>query len=239
MSREGQKNEENEQSGPAQSVADLLESQQERQRPAAKMRARTKVIGVEQVPAENVPEGFPVAIETTDALALTLELLDSEGETVLTYFEWSEAEASERLATLLELTGVSADRLGELEGTRLLVTVEAGYFLPVLPKGGLAGDGRAVYALAAGMVSPALVTLSGIFQLGSGIVFSTPFVVLWLLSTLLVVPLALYVEGRYRQTRTDWDGSPLLWAALSVFPMVEIVVVPLYLFSRANDEPLA
>jgi len=201
-------------------------------------RARGQAIDVEQVSASEVPEGYPVQITTPDALALTLELSALDGRTVRVFFEWPEQGVSDRLETLLALCDVPVDRFADLHGKTMLITVEDGFYLPVIPAEGLRGDPRAKYALAAGMAPPALVTLSGIFGVGTGAVFTTPFVVLWLLATLVVVPLAIYADAWYLRTHADWDGGPLFWATLSVVPMFEIVVVPLYLLARANAEPL-
>jgi len=201
-------------------------------------RAKAQAIDVEQVSASAVPEDYPVRIETDDALELTLELLGRGGRTVQTYFEWPDPAPSDRLATLLELTDVPVDRFGDLHGKTILVTVEDGYYLPVLPEEGLRGDDRAIYALAAGMAPPALVALAGIFGVGTGIVTSTLFVIIWLLATLLLVPLAVYSDAWHLRSRTDWEGGPLFWATLSAIPMAEIMLVPLYLFSRSNAEPL-
>lgn len=221
------------------SATSFVEVEQELGHLGEGMRAKAQAIDVEQVPASEVPEDYPVAIGTPDALELTLELLGQEGRTVLVYFEWPDQGPSDRLATLLELSDVAVDRFGDLHGKTILVTVEDGYYLPVLPEAGLRGDERAVYALAAGLVPPALVTFVGIFGIGTSLVVSTPFILLWLLSTFLIVPLALYSDAWYLRTHSDWDGGPLFWASMAVVPMLELVIVPLYLLARANAEPLA
>jgi hypothetical protein len=221
-----------------ESATSFVEVEQELGHLGEGMRARAQAIDVEQVDSSAVPEDYPVAIETPDALELTLELPGEEGKIVLVYFEWPEQGVSDRLATLLELCDVPVDRFGDLHGKTILVTVENGYYLPVIPEEGLRGDPRAIYALAAGMAPPAIVTFVGIFGIGASAVFTAPFVVLWLLATLVVVPLALYSDAWYLRTHSDWDGGPLFWAALAVLPLVEIAVVPLYLFARGSAEPL-
>jgi hypothetical protein len=221
-----------------QSATSFVEVEQELGHLGEGMRARAQAIDVEQVDSSAVPDDYPVAIETPDALELTLELPSEEGKTVLVYFEWPEQGVSDRLATLLELCDVPVDRFGDLHGQTILVTVENGYYLPVIPEEGLRGDPRAIYALAAGMAPPAIVTFVGIFGIGSSAVFTAPFVALWLVATLVVVPLALYSDAWYLRTHSDWEGGPLFWATLSMLPLVEIAVVPLYLFARGSAEPL-
>lgn len=221
-----------------QGATSFVEVEQELGHLAEGQRARAQAIDVEQVPVSEVPEDYPVQIGTADALELTLELAGGEGKTVQTYFEWPDQGPSDRLATLLTLSDVAVDRFGDLHGKTILITVEDGYYLPVIPAEGLRGDSRAIYALAAGMVPPALVAVAGIFGVGAGVITSFSFVISWLLATLLVVPIALYADAWYLRTRTDWDGGPLFWATLSAIPMIEIVLVPLYLFARSNAEAL-
>ena len=220
------------------SAASFVEVEQELGHLEAGMRARAQAIDVEKVPASEVPPDYPVRITGEDALELTLELVHGEGQTVHVYFEWPKQGPSDRLETLLELNDVPVGRFGDLHGKTILVTVEDGHYVPVIPEKGLRGDDRALYGLALGLTPPALVAFVGIFGIGASLVFSSAFVWLWLIATLVIVPLALYYDAWYVRTRTDWEGGPLFWASLSVLPMVEILLVPLYLFARANAEPL-
>jgi len=201
------------------------------------MRGRGQAIDVERVPAEEVPDDYPAEITTQEALALRLSMVDAENETVVVYFEWPEQGTDDRLARLLKMRDIPMDRFADLHGKSILLTIEDGYYVPVLPKDEPRGDERAFYGILGGLVPSFLIAAAGIFGVGS-LVASLPFLVLWLVATFAVLPASVYSDAWHLRTTTDWDGGPLFWTFLALLPAVNVIAVPAYLIIRQNTEPI-
>jgi hypothetical protein len=196
-----------------------------------------QAIDVSQVPASEVPDDFPYDIQSDDALALTLELNQMENETVTTYFEWPTDSAEKRLGKLLSLRDVPLDRFANLHGETILLTVEDGHVVPVLPDEERRGSDRGVWGVLAGLAPSALIFVAGMLGLG-GLVSSTSFVLVWLVATFLVLPISVYYDAWDLRTTTNWEGGPLFWATLAMIPGLNILGVVAYLILRQNAEPI-
>jgi hypothetical protein len=193
-----------------------------------------QAVDAERIPATDVPEAYPVEVTTDEALAL---YLDVDGRRGAVYFEWAEGERDDRLGRLLALKGISPDRFAELYGQRLLLDVEDGHYVPIVPDEQPRGSARGVYGIGAALALNLLTAALAAIGLG-GPLSSVPFVVLWLLVNLLVLPAATYLDAWDRRTRTDWDGGPLFWASLAAIPGVNVLSSVLYLGGRLRATPL-
>jgi hypothetical protein len=193
---------------------------------------RGEVVDVASVSGSAVPAEFPSESQTADALALTIDIEQTAGEAT-TYFARSDTDS--RLGRLLDLR--SLDQAADLEDNQLLLTVENDYAVPVVPSEERRGDDRAYAGIIVGLLPSLLIFLGGLFQAG-GALFSRAFVAVWLVATFLVLPVSLYFDAWNLRTTTDWQGRPLLWAALSVIPAVNVMAVSAYLVVRQSTEPL-
>lgn len=194
-----------------------------------------EVAAVERVPAPEVPETFPVAIWTDEALAVRLEF-SRQDTRASTYFSLPDTDEDDRLATLLDIHGV--DDPADLAGTNALVDIEQGHPVPVSREQKRRGDRRAFYGVLAGIGPSFVFTLLSFFGL-AGVVLSTVPFVLYLLCTFVLLPPSLYIDAWHLRTTTDWEGRPRRWGLLAVVPVVNIAVVPYYLITRENARPLA
>jgi len=201
------------------------------------MQARGQAIGVERIPGSDVPEEYPAEIGTEDALALEVELVNADHKSVTLYFEWPDEGADERLAKLLALRDVPIDRFGDLHGETLLVTVENGHYVPVLPEEEPRGDERGIYGVLAGMGFNLAVALATFLGFG-GLAASGAFVLLWLAVTFVLLPVSTYLDSWHLRTTTNWEGGPLFWTTLSMIPGVNVMTVAAYLLLRGNAEPI-
>lgn len=201
------------------------------------MQIQGETIDVERIPAREVPDGFPYEISTRDALALTLELTDPKEGTVTTYFGWPDEGTDERLGRLLSLRETPIDRFDDLVGDTVLLMVENGHFAPVLQDEGGRGDDRAYYGILAGLFPSILIFVAGIFN-ASGFLFTSTFVLLWVVATLVVLPVSIYYDAWNLRTTTNWNGTPLLWALLGVVPGLNVMTTAAYLVFRGSARPL-
>lgn len=198
---------------------------------------RGQAVDVARVAAETVPEDYPITIGTPEALALSLELDGHEGTTVTTYFEFDESVADDRLARLLAIHDIPTDRFGDFHGEWILLTIEDGYFLPVVPAESPRGDSRGVYGILAGLALNLLV--GTVVLTGLNTLLSPPVVVVWLLVSVVGLPVATYLDAWYLRTHTDWGQGPAFWAMLSMLPGVNILTVLAYFWTRRQARPLA
>jgi hypothetical protein len=199
------------------------------------LRLYGEVDGVERVPASELPETFPVAIWTDEALALRLDL-SGQDSLASSYFSLPDTDEDDRLATLLDIHG--ADDPADLAGETVLVDIESGHPVPVSREGTRRGDRRAFYGVLAGIAPSFVFTLLSFFGLAGAVLSTIPFA-LYLLCTFVLLPPSLYVDAWHLRTTTDWEGRPLRWGVLAVVPVVNIAVVPYYLITRENARPLA
>lgn len=216
----------------------FVELEQELQGAGDGMRGQGRAVDVDRVPTTEVPEDYPAPIETEEALALRLSMVEADDATVVIYFEWPEQAPNQRLAKLLELCDIPASRFADLNGETILLTIEEGYYVPVLPDEQPRGDSRAVYGIVAGLIPSFLIAASGIFGV-SGPIGSLSFLVAWLVATFVLLPVSIYLDAWNLRTTTDWDGGPLFWAFFSLIPALNVLVVPAYLIMRENAEPIA
>lgn len=200
------------------------------------MQTQGQAIDVERIPAEDVPDDYPAEIDTEDALTLVLELVEADDQTVMAYFEWPENGTDDRLAKLLDLREVPVERFADLHGETILLTVENGHYVPVLPEEEPRGSEKAVYGIFAGIGVNLLVLLAAMLGIG-GIIASGGFVLLWLLLNLVVLPLSVYLDAWDLRTTTDWEGGPLFWGALSAVPGLNVVMAAAYLLQRQSAQP--
>lgn len=196
---------------------------------------RGEVVAVERVDSSAVPEDVPYEV-AGDALALTLDIDHIEGEAT-TYFTWPDAGADDRLERLLWLREFGPDQVTDFQGAQMLLTVENGHVVPVLPETKPRGDERAYVGILVGLLPSLLIFLSGLFGAGDAL-FTQAFVGVWAAGTFLVLPVSLYLDAWHLRTTMDWRGRPLLWAGLSVIPAVNVMAVSAYLVLRQSADPL-
>lgn len=200
---------------------------------AASGSVRGRAVDVERVPAAAVPETYPVEIRSEEALALSLDVDD---EPAVVYFEFGVDPTDDRLGRLLALKGIPADRFADLHGESVLLGVEDGHHVPVVPGEGPRGSPLGVYGVEAGLGVNLLVF--PLAAAGLGGVSTVPVVAVWLLANLVGLPAATYVDAWHCRTHTDWNGGPLFWTALAAVPGVNVLSSAAYLLGRARATPI-
>jgi len=204
--------------------------------PSEGLQIHGEVRSMRKVPADTVPSGYPATITTDKVLAMELSIGGPDDIVVVIYFESPLRGMDDRLETICELAGVT--EYEELEGRSLLLTVEDGFYVPVVPEDPHRGSGRGVYGIVLGLAPSIFIGLIGIFAPGSSIIASTPFVLAWFVATFLVLPASVYIDAQNLRARTNWRGTPRNWAVLSAIPPFNVLAVPLYLIARENAEPI-
>lgn len=216
----------------------FIEVEEELSHLTKEMQVRGRAIDVEQVPASEVPDDYPIDVTTEDALALYVVLEGTNEQTVVTYFEWPQPGASERLGILLDLLDVPMDRFADLHGESILLEVEDGYYVPVLPEQRRRGSEKAIYGVFAGLSVNLALALTMIFGV-DWLVASGGFALVWLFANLLLLPVATYLDAWNLRTTTNWQGGPLFWATLALIPGLNVMTVAAYIVIRKTAEPLA
>lgn len=192
---------------------------------------RARVVDAERVPRSAVPENYPWDVETDEALSI--EVAAGDGRTTI-FFAWPGDTPGERLSRLLTLLGVPIDSFADLHGKSLLLTREDGYWVPVIPQSPARGSERGVYGILAGLAFNLGVFVAATTAVGSGPWMFVAFV----LTNMVVLPVATAVDAWYLRTRTDWRQGPWFWAVLAFFPGINVVSSLAYLRSRRRARPL-
>jgi len=188
-----------------------------------------RLVDAELVPAATAPETYPVDLGAGQALALAVEL--DGGRQVTAYLDWPaghDPEESSTLGRLLAGMDIAPEQLAELYGRRVLVEVVDGHYSLYLPDEQPRGTGRNRYGVLAGALG-SLATLAGLALAPSGLTM-----LLFLLVTLVVLPLFTYRDAWYLRTHSDWEGGPAFWATLAMIPGVNLLSTALYLLARGR-----
>lgn len=193
---------------------------------------------IERVPANEVPDDYPVSISTAEALAAELTVEGADEPVFLVYFETPERGPDERFRDLLGLAGDHAGDAGAMVGKTLLLTIADGYYMPVVPEESPRGNPTAVYGIFAGLVPSLVIALVGLFSPGASFIGSTEFMIAWLGGTFLLLPISLYLDAWNLRTTTGWSGTPHKWALMAAIPGLNVLAVPLYLIARENADPV-
>lgn len=196
---------------------------------------RGHVADAATLPAANVPEAYPVTIETEQALRLDV---DAGGETVPVYLEWpGEGEQSDHVGRLLDALGREPDEFANIYGDEVALTEQDGWHgidvEGTAAVGGVAtttGDadlrrGRQLLlgGVAASVLGAATAGLGG--ALGS---FGTVLQVVAMVG----LPVAIYRDVERLEERVGRDRADGLWVLGAFVPVANAVVGSLYVVDR-------
>jgi len=206
--------------------------------PSEGLQIQATVTSVETVSADAVPDEYPISVTTDEVVEVTLEISGLDDILIALYFESPLRGVDDRLAQLLMLARIPPDALDRLEGQSILLTVEDGFYMPVLPDEPPRGTGKAVFGIFLGLFPSILIGLVGIFRPGAEFISSSPFVLAWFFATFMILPVSIYFDALNLRSTTNWEGTPRRWTVLSAIPGFNVLVIPLYLIARENAEPI-
>lgn len=194
---------------------------------------RARVVDAETIPSGGVPAEYPRTIGTERALALGLAV-DGSREHSTAYFAWPPGDGDE-LDRLLDAIDVSRSSFADLNGRRLLVTVEDGHVVPLVPPTPPRGSPYGLYGVLGGQAANLALLVGGaVGPVGPGAL-----VLGLLLVNLVALPAATYLDASHLRTRTDFDHAPSLWALMQLVIGVNVLVTVAYLRVRQRARPLA
>lgn len=207
------------------------------------------VTGGTKVPAHEVPDGYPVEIETPEALRLDVETPD--GTTVATYLEWpGDGSGGGQLRELLAALGREFEEFANVYGDRVALDGADGWHrIDVAATARLHGTEDSAVDRVTSEVTDAVsgasdleydavhLALVALVVVG-GLSFATVNTILediaiWFLFLAWPgIPAAIYYDlGRVKE-RVDWDTSPAGWIVGGLIPLVNVAVGIAYLVDR-------
>lgn len=190
---------------------------------------RGQITDARRVPVAEIPDEYPGDVGTGQALVLTVEIVDA-GESQL-YMAWPEdgtPEADSTLGRLLETLDIPPEQLASLYGEQILVEVTDSYYtlsLPAEPPRGTPAVTGILGALGGGLAA-----LFAAFAAGSGLLLLVFFFL-----TVVALPYYTYRDSWYLRTHSDWEGGPVFWATLAMFPLLNVLSTLVYLASRRRS----
>ena len=185
---------------------------------------RGLVVDADRIDAAAVPEGYPLSATTDRVIALTV---DFGSETTTVYLAWpEEADGETALTWLLDAMGIE---LRDLYGKRVFVERVDGHDTLVTPDE--RPRGRDVEAGIVAGLGPVAGLLGFVAVTGGLPVVAS---LLWLGVSVGWLPYATYNDAWYARTHSDWDGGPLFWATLMLFPFLNLFAGGVYLWTRAR-----
>lgn len=190
-------------------------------------------VDVEVVPTDRVPEDYPRSYDTPEVLVLDLEAPEG-GERVTVYLPYPVDDTitpESDLGRLLDRVDVPPDRFADLLGERIPVTREDDHLVVDLDVRTALGSPLAIY----GVVGTYAVLLAAValVLVGAGSLLASPAaVVVLLVASSVVLPVATYLDGLYLRTTGDWHHAPEFWALLVLVPGINLVTTAIYLLTR-------
>lgn len=196
---------------------------------------RGYVADAAKVPAERVPEDYPVGIETTQALRIAV---DAGGEEVPVFLEWpGEGEQSDHVGRLLDALDREPDEFASIYGDEIALTERDGWHGIDAEETAALHGGQAVGADAS-LRRPRRLVLATVIASVLGVTLAGLGGALGAVGALLQtvamfgMPLAVYKDAGHVDEAIDWDRTTGLWVVGAFVPVVNAVVGSLYLVDR-------
>ncbi|MFC4450667.1 hypothetical protein [Halorussus aquaticus] len=220
---------------PDAQVDEFLELERELSagRRASKTYEEGNVSEAAKIPASEVPDDYPVAIRTRQALQLNVETPD--GETVATYLEWpGEGEESDHVEQLLDALGRGRDEFANVYGDRVALDSEDGWHGIDAEKTAAlrgteiaSGDGsldktRNLLAVAIAVGAVGLLLDDAFHSLSE----------ILLIITIGAIPVGIYLDAEQVKDGTSWSPTPNPWIIGGMIPIANVAVGLAYLVER-------
>ncbi|WP_135853386.1 hypothetical protein [Halorussus salinus] len=186
-----------------------------------------------KIPASEVPDDYPVPIETRRALQLNVETPD--GETVATYLEWpEEGEESDHIDQLLDALGRSHDEFANVYGDRVALAAEDGWHgIDAEKTAAMRGAER---ASGDDSLDTSRNLVAGAVALGAlGFVLTQPLATVgaWLaILSWAAVPATIYYDANRVEDATGWSPETTRWVVGGFVPIFNVSVGLAYLVDR-------
>ena len=177
-----------------------------------------------RVPPASVPEAYPVEIETTHALLLTV-LLDTNRE-ITVYTEWPDhISNTDPLVRLLARLDLDPSRFADIAGEEVPLEHVGGQYVLDLPATPVATDHSPywVWGIAAGLALWIIIWLF-VDLIGGGVI-----ILAWIL-----LPVLTYFDMRYVDATSDWDPNRYLWPLLAAIWIINIPARLFYIYKRVQ-----
>lgn len=226
-------------------IEELVELERELQQPSGPVTdgvfEEGVIAGAERIPAEGVPEDYPVPIESEQALRIDVE---TDGGIVETYMEWApHSKGESHVARLLEVLGRTPDEFASIFGDRVVLDYQDGHHgIDAEGTAQLNRTGTPALGVDLGFLENLEFQHSG--KLVAGLVVlvavGVEFAFIgggdWTISLLLLTSLALPLAVGYDATRVrgevEWDPVVPLWVVGAFVPFFNVPVATAYLFRR-------
>lgn len=188
---------------------------------------------VKRVPSEEIPNDYPVDIETEEALGFTIKT--SQDKSVSVYMNWFDDKTNRKnslISDLLKMHNIQETQISDLYGKEVLLESENNHLRLKTPDNPRKGKTR--YSA----ILPSL--LIGYFALFLGIQTTIiPFsigLVMFTITIFLVLPFFVYQDSWKLRNMSKWEGGPLFWATVSMLPIINIFTTLMYISQRRNQE---
>ncbi len=188
------------------------------------------VVGVQRVDSDAVPDGYPLDVETDEALQLTVE--PSPGSEAVVFVEWPESLTTDaQLTRLLRGLGLDPHSFADLQRREIPLLRDDGFLYPYVPPEVADVSSKWYLGVAASILLWVVLSVwpDNLYQGAFGYVSLTS----WIL-----FPLTMYFDTRWVRSYLTWNPVTVLWLIGSVIPILNILVGAGYLFKRFRTTSL-
>lgn len=219
-------------------IDELLELEEELTSPesgAAGTYDRGTIADAAKVPAEHVPEEYPVPIDTEQALRLGI---DAGRERVPVYLEWPGAdEQSDHLDRLLDALGREPDEFANVYGDTVALAVSEGWHgidaerTAAIHGGEAASQDPSLRRTELGLAGSVVAALLALPLAGSGLPGLAGLGSLLLVGSWIAIPTLLYVDKKRVGEHLGWEPEAG-WLVAAIFPVANVLAGSGYLVER-------
>lgn len=191
------------------------------------------ITGATTVPTDEVPEGYPVPINTTRALRLDVSV--EGGRTVPTYQEWpDEDRRSDHVERILDALGKEPSEFADIYGEDVALDTANGWY-------GIDVDAtekrsRVQYARGDESLDTTRNLLAATVAFGGASLLALPFFSsaagVGLLLTWIAIPVLVYLDANSISKSTEWEPNTQLWALGGLIPVLNSPIGAAYLVNR-------
>jgi hypothetical protein len=188
-----------------------------------------------RISSEEVPEEYPIDIQTDEALVFKIQI--ESDKTIPIYTNWFEGKNSlsdNSLSNLLKLHNIKETQISKLYGKNVFVVVRDGHFVLKVPKKPQKGYSRA-YGIIASLV---IAYISLYIGIQTSVLSISLGIIIFTFINFIILPYLIYQDTWKIKNISSWSGGPLFWSTISILPIINIFSTIIYLNQRRKEEKI-
>lgn len=189
-----------------------------------------KITNVSKVPREQVPDKYPINIKTEHSLMFKVKM-DSRKSKI--YLNWVDDEVpitNSIIGRILSKNELNEGEIADINGKSILLEVKNGYYIPYM-KDKESSDQKFIPQIVVTIILSYCLLFFGLSSSFLPVIFG---ILAYLIFNTLILPYYKYKDASNFRSNSEWNGGPLFWSFLSLFPIINIISTIFYIRQRVS-----